>query len=140
MRVFITGASGWIGTALTGELIAAGHEVVGLARSEASAEKIRALEQALARYQAGGSGEFSNFRTAVEAYAQFHWDHMRVEETELLPLAEKYLTAADWLEIDTAFLGHTDPLLGAEVGARYDTLFSRIVNLAPPPIGLGPET
>ena len=68
------------------------------------------------------------------------WDHMRVEETELLPLAEKYLTAADWLEIDTAFLGHTDPLLGAEVGARYDTLFSRIVNLAPPPIGLGPET
>ena len=43
MRVFITGASGWIGTALTGELIAAGHEVVGLARSEASAEKIRAL-------------------------------------------------------------------------------------------------
>ena len=59
---------------------------------------------------------------------------------ELMPLAEKYLTAADWLEIDTAFLGHTDPLLGAEVGARYDTLFSRIVNLAPPPIGLGPET
>lgn len=43
MRVFITGASGWIGTALTGELVAAGHEVVGLARSEASADKIRAL-------------------------------------------------------------------------------------------------
>jgi nucleoside-diphosphate-sugar epimerase len=43
MRVFITGASGWIGTALTGELVAAGHEVVGLARSEASAQKIRAL-------------------------------------------------------------------------------------------------
>ena len=110
------------------------------AEHRAGTEKIRALEQALARYQAVGPGEFSNFRTAVEAYAQFHWDHMRVEETELLPLAEKYLTAADWLEIDTAFLGHTDPLLGAEVGARYDTLFSRIVNLAPPPIGLGPET
>ena len=43
MRVFITGASGWIGTALTQELVAAGHEVVGLARSEASAERIRAL-------------------------------------------------------------------------------------------------
>lgn len=43
MRVFITGASGWIGTALTTELVAAGHEVVGLARSEASAGKIRTL-------------------------------------------------------------------------------------------------
>jgi nucleoside-diphosphate-sugar epimerase len=43
MRVFITGASGWIGTALTTELVAAGHEVVGLARSEASAEKVRSL-------------------------------------------------------------------------------------------------
>ncbi|RFA12628.1 3-beta hydroxysteroid dehydrogenase [Subtercola boreus] len=43
MHVFITGASGWIGTALTRELVAAGHTVTGLARSEASAGKIRAL-------------------------------------------------------------------------------------------------
>ena len=63
---------------------------------------------------------------------------MRAEETELLPLAEKTLTDADWQEIDAAFLGHTDPLLGMEVGSRYDALFSRIVSLAPPPIGVGP--
>jgi hemerythrin-like domain-containing protein len=105
----------------------------------AGAEKIRALEQALARYRAGGPAEFSNFRAAVEAYATFHWDHMHAEERELLPLAEKYLTTADWQEIDTAFLGHSDPLLGAEAGAKYEALFSRIVNLAPPPIGVGPE-
>jgi hemerythrin-like domain-containing protein len=102
------------------------------------AEKIRILEQALARYQQGGRSEFPAFKAAVDAYAEFHWQHMRREEDEVLPLAEKYLTAGDWEAIDAAFAGHTDPLLGAEAGAEYDRLFSRIVNLAPPPIGLGP--
>jgi hemerythrin-like domain-containing protein len=105
----------------------------------AGAEKIRTLEQALARYQQGGDREFSNFLAAVEGYAAFHWDHMRTEEKEVFPLAEKYLSVGDWEVIDAAFLGHTDPMLGAETGSKYDALFTRIVNLAPPPIGLGPE-
>jgi nucleoside-diphosphate-sugar epimerase len=42
MRVFVTGASGGIGSAVTSELIAAGHEVLGLARSEESADAITA--------------------------------------------------------------------------------------------------
>ena len=103
----------------------------------ASADKIRALERALAHYREEGAEAFAPFGAAVADYAAFHWDHAHAEENELLPLTEAFLTAADWEEVDVAFAGHSDPLASAKAGGDYATLFRRIVELAPPPLGVG---
>lgn len=64
MRVFVTGASGWIGTAVVPELLDAGHEVVGLARSSESAAVLRA---AGAEVQSGSLDDLETLRSTAAA-------------------------------------------------------------------------
>jgi len=64
MRVFVTGASGWIGGAAVDELLAAGHEVTGLARSDASAA---ALETKGVRVRRGDLDDLGSIRAGAEA-------------------------------------------------------------------------
>ena len=100
------------------------------------AELIRELERAVTAFEIAWPDGASQFAAAVKTYSDFHWEHMRSEEDVLLPLAEKVLSAEDWQAVDEAFAGNEDPLSDMRQ-KDFTELFSRIVAIAPAPIGLG---
>jgi nucleoside-diphosphate-sugar epimerase len=67
MHVFVTGASGWIGSAVVDELLAAGHEVTGLARSDASAAAIGAKGAHVRRGDLDDLDDLDSIRAGAEA-------------------------------------------------------------------------
>jgi hemerythrin-like domain-containing protein len=97
---------------------------------------VRELERALVFFEDRWPLGAAEFLQTVDAYADFHWKHMRKEEEEILPRAERCFTARDWEVIDRAFDVNQDPVAGIKE-RDFQALFTRIVNLAPEPIGLG---
>ena len=100
------------------------------------AQLVRELERKLLFFEESWPAGAAEFLGTVNAYADFHWKHMRKEETEVLPLAERVLTPEDWLVIDAAFSRNRDPVAGIQE-RDFQKLFSRIATLAPAPVGLG---
>ncbi len=99
---------------------------------------VRELQHHLLAWELLGESRREVFDTAARAYVRFYLEHMQIEETVVLPEAEKCLSGKDWVELDAAFATNKDPLTGKfPRDPLYDRLFTRIVMNAPEPIGLG---
>lgn len=99
---------------------------------------VRQLQHLLLAWELLGEPRRAPFANELARYVQFYMEHMRLEETQVLPLAQQHLDGDDWRELDAAFANNADPLCDSQPrDAAYDRLFSRIVLRAPSPIGLG---
>lgn len=107
---------------------------------------VRDLQHKLLAWELLGESRRHTFVDEAERYVGFYLEHMRLEENEILPLAETQLDEADRRELDAAFGSHVDPLVRMHQSRNstapahdpaFDRLFTRIVMRAPAPIGLG---
>jgi hemerythrin-like domain-containing protein len=102
--------------------------------------RVRELMHLLMAWEYLGDTRRKAFEDEVTAYVDFYLQHMRLEETVVLPEAEKHLTDADWHALNAAFATNQDPLSNrVPRDPQFDRLFTRIVMRAPAPVGLGQD-
>jgi hemerythrin-like domain-containing protein len=99
---------------------------------------IRELQHLLLAWELIGASARAAFEKSIQHYMNFHREHIRLEEVEILPAARRALSAADWKELDAAFATNCDPFTGKYPrDPSYDRLFTHIMLRAPAPIGAG---
>ncbi|WP_181804784.1 SDR family oxidoreductase [Streptomyces shenzhenensis] len=114
MRVFVTGASGHIASAVVPELLDAGHEVVGLARSENSAAAVQALGAEVRR---GDLDDLDGLRAAAadaDAVVHLAFDHAAMAAGDMAGAAATDLTVVR--AFGEALAGTGKALLGVGMG------------------------
>ena len=107
-----------------------------------SRDAVRELEHALLGVEMmhgvrEGSARFDRFEQGLHDYIARTLEHLELEEAEVLPLAERVLTPADWSALDAAFQAHRDPLASGEPAPAYQPLYHRIRAALDDPIRLG---
>jgi ABC-type branched-subunit amino acid transport system ATPase component/hemerythrin-like domain-containing protein len=99
---------------------------------------ISRLRTLLAECIDGGPEQREAFLRALASFVRLVEAHMEQEETQLLPIALRTLTAEDWQAIDEGYLHYDhllDPLLGETANVDFNQLYSRIIHYAPEPLG-----
>jgi hemerythrin-like domain-containing protein len=106
------------------------HDILErLEKDHAGSERaVRELQHLLLAWELVGDSRRQAFEEAAKTYLALYLEHMRLEETLVLPLAEKVLDASEWRVLDAAFATNCDPLSGKYPrDPMYDRLFTRIV-------------
>ncbi len=71
---------------------------------------VRELQHLLLAWELMGEGRGEVFTEALWRYLAFYREHMRLEETMVLPAAQAYLDDDDWAAVDAAFATNVNPL------------------------------
>ncbi|WP_338000202.1 hemerythrin domain-containing protein [Paraburkholderia hospita] len=93
--------------------------------------RMQNLERALTHYELVGDSAAPVLQRMVEDYRTFYSHHRRLEEEVVLPAALRFLTPADWVELDEAFGANRDPFDRSELEGDLAHLYSMIVSTIP---------
>jgi len=100
--------------------------------------RVRELMHLLMAWELLGDTRRQTFIDEMTRYVDFYLEHMRLEETVILPEAERLLTPADWHSMNAAFATNQNPLSARiPLDPQFDRLFTHIVMRAHAPVGLG---
>ncbi|WP_432044839.1 SDR family oxidoreductase [Streptomyces asiaticus] len=138
MRVFVTGASGHIASAVVPELIGAGHEVVGLARSDASAAVVKALGAEVRRGDLDDLDGLREAATDADAVVHLAFNHDAIPAGKFAEAVAADLAVVRTLGDALAGTGKTligvglthtgDPLRDAAIDANPRSAVGRLIN------------
>jgi hemerythrin-like domain-containing protein len=101
---------------------------------------VRELQHLLLAWELLGETRRQPFVECAQDFVRFYLEHMRIEDTQLLPAAVRLLSPQDWREIDAVFEAARDPLAGGASAPEYEALFTRIVPMPRTSASIGVAT